>query len=178
MKKKKGNAMRSIEYTWFRYAWDPDGYDLWVSIRWRAMEHLKETLTAMIAERRQLIEQGFHGGWAATAFLNTALQNLVREIKELDDTTRMDDATRFENGELKDADKRECITTLRHALTKILQDAKYYADADLSWSAIWESFDGEYGEMLANIRRYLTLGDEDSDSFICCTQHPPGGMNT
>lgn len=115
-------------------------------------EKHKEILEAMMEELNALHAQGY--GDQLDGFVRTAIH-----------------AHRWETESLMDSVEKGDASGLLHVLTSVLGGiARYYSEADFSWSAIWENYQPEYGRWIDAMRDYVTLGHQDKVAFIYHTK--------
>ena len=109
-----------------------------------------KTLSAMIEEQARLTQLGY--GDPLDGFLATALNAIKFEHDAVTEARHAQDAQRLIDG-----------------LTRTLEGLPYYAEADLSWSAIWQSYEGEFEQWIKAIQTYLSLGYEHPQEFVSYT---------
>jgi len=120
--------------------------EVWWRIRAGYGRHV-QVLEEMAVERLALERDGY--GDPQDGFVSAALH-----------------AARFERDAAFDAQKAHSAEALAHTFERTLQDLRYYADADLGWSRVWEEYWPEFVSWTADIRSFLELGRRDPARFI------------
>lgn len=129
----------------------PEWPEVWQRVYTGYLRHIS-VLKEILNEQKELKEQGY--GDPTDGFVRTALK-----------------VTEQENQALWEAQKGRDPVALMQCLERTLQGLRWYGEADLSWSAVWEIYRAEFEEWLKNIRHYLGLGYQDPQKFMDYTEH-------
>lgn len=125
--------------------------DVWKRIIEGYGRHI-DTLKEMLAEQEELNKHGY--GDPLDGFVSAALQ-----------------AVEVENKALWEAQKRYDAVGLSQCFERTMQSFRWYAEADLSWSAVWERYEPEFYQWIKDIERYLEFGRRDPEMFINYTTY-------
>lgn len=119
---------------------------VWQRIR-NGYGELCEVLQSAVDERNELLSRGY--GDPLDGFAATALMAAQYELQQLQKAVEAHDASQ-----------------LLAVMERTLQSSRYYAEADLSWSVSWESYQPSSAAWKRDIERFWALGRDDPGQMI------------